>query len=172
MPGEGSASTSLARPALSPIFQRCSVRAWMPATASRAPPARPARCRAPGSGGLPGVLACVEGRREFFDSTSKAAVSARSLSLRCSSLTRRRSCLASAALAALARRDRRSHPAATHPAPDTVLTAPGASAGCIHRRRGDYRLQPRRRRPAMADKIAYQMRWPRPPPANPPTSPR
>jgi hypothetical protein len=57
-------------------------------------------------GGLPGgscVLAFVEDRREFFNSTSKAAVSASALSLRCSSRsnswTRRRSCRASTALA-------------------------------------------------------------------------
>ena len=46
----------------------------------------------------------MEDRRHFFDSTSKAAVSASALSLRCSSrpssLTRRRSCRASTALAA------------------------------------------------------------------------
>ena len=50
-------------------------------------PRGPVRCRAPGSGGLPGgsfALAFVEDRREFFGSTSKAAVSASALSLRCS----------------------------------------------------------------------------------------
>jgi len=59
----------------------------------------PRRFGQSGSGDLPGgscVLAFVEDRLEFFDSTSKAAVSASALSLRCSSrsssLFRRRSC--------------------------------------------------------------------------------
>ena len=110
------------------------------------------------SGGLPdGSASLWKTAESFFDSTSKAAVSASALSLRCSSrsrsLTRRRSCRTSAALTAcgsprptIASCCQAASSAGYRP----LLAAPAAPRRLIHPSCGDQRLQSSRRRPALA----------------------
>ena len=140
--------------------QRCRVRTLIPAVwqarRSRAPARH--RCLGPRTGDLRGrsfVLALVlKIAASFFDSTSKAAVSASALSLRSnsrsSSLMRLRSCRVACGLARFLGSASAAWQLARHcPARSGTRRARGTtrSARLVHRRRGDHRLQPGRRSP-------------------------